>query len=30
MEVECGFHLSGDIDLSKPINGKRMIRFNGE
>jgi predicted dehydrogenase len=30
MEVESGFHHSSDLDPNKPINWKRMIRFNGE
>lgn len=30
MEVRAGFHHSSDMDLSKPINWKRMIEFNGE
>ena len=30
LEVESGFHHSSDMDPTKPINWKRMIRFNGE
>ncbi len=30
MEVRCGFHHSSDMDLSKPINWKRMVKYNGE
>ena len=30
MEVRCGFHHSSDMDLTKPINWKRMIEINGE
>ncbi|HYG75955.1 MAG TPA: Gfo/Idh/MocA family oxidoreductase [Planctomycetota bacterium] len=30
LEVESGFHHSSDLDPTKPINWKRMIRFNGE
>jgi predicted dehydrogenase len=30
MEVRCGFHHSSDMDLSKPINWKRMVEVNGE
>jgi predicted dehydrogenase len=30
LEVESGFHHSSDLDPNKPINWKRMIRFNGE
>ena len=30
IEVRTGFHHSSDMDLSKPINWKRMIEFNGE
>ncbi len=30
MEVRAGFHHSSDMDLSKPMNWKRMIEFNGE
>ncbi len=30
MEVHAGFNHSSDMDLSKPINWKRMIEFNGE
>jgi predicted dehydrogenase len=30
IEVRCGFHHSSDMDLSKPINWKRMININGE
>ncbi len=29
MEVRAGFHHSSDMDLSKPINWKRMIERNG-
>lgn len=30
MEVRAGFNHSSDMDLSKPINWKRMIEYNGE
>jgi predicted dehydrogenase len=30
MEVRAGFHHSSDMDVSKPINWKRMIETNGE
>ncbi len=30
IEVKAGFNHSSDLDLSKPINWKRMIEFNGE
>jgi predicted dehydrogenase len=30
IEVKTGFHHSSDLDLSKPINWKRMIEINGE
>jgi predicted dehydrogenase len=30
IEVRTGFHHSSDMDLSKPINWKRMIDINGE
>ena len=30
MEVRAGFHHSSDMDLTKPINWKRMIAVNGE
>jgi predicted dehydrogenase len=30
IEVRSGFHHSSDLDLSKPINWKRMIEINGE
>ncbi len=30
MEVRAGFHHSSDMDVSKPINWKRMVQFNGE
>jgi predicted dehydrogenase len=30
IEVRCGFHHSSDMDLTKPINWKRMVEFNGE
>ena len=30
IEVRAGFHHSSDLDLSKPINWKRMIEINGE
>lgn len=30
LEVESGFHHSSDLDPNKPINWKRMVRFNGE
>src|SRR4030042_1818774 len=29
-EVKSGFHHSGDMDLNKPINWKRLVEFNGE
>jgi len=30
IEVRAGFHHSSDMDISKPINWKRMVEFNGE
>lgn len=30
LEVRAGFHHSSDMDVSKPINWKRMIEVNGE
>jgi predicted dehydrogenase len=30
LEVRAGFHHSSDMDLSKPINWKRMVEVNGE
>lgn len=30
IEVRTGFHHSSDIDLSKPVNWKRMVEINGE
>ena len=30
LDVESGFHHSSDMDPNKPINWKRMVRFNGE
>jgi predicted dehydrogenase len=30
IEVRTGFHHSSDMDISKPINWKRLIEFNGE
>ncbi len=30
IEVKTGFHHSSDVDLSKPINWKRMVAINGE
>jgi len=30
LEVESGFHHSSDLDPNKPINWKRIIKFNGE
>jgi len=30
IEVRAGFHHSSDMNLSKPINWKRMIEINGE
>ena len=30
IEVRTGFHHSSDMDLSKPLNWKRMIEINGE
>ncbi len=30
MEVRAGFHHSSDMDVTKPINWKRMIETNGE
>ena len=30
IEVRAGFHHSSDMDLSKPINWKRMVEINGE
>lgn len=30
LEVRGGFHHSSDMDVTKPINWKRMVEFNGE
>ena len=30
IEVRTGFHHSSDLDLSKPINWKRMVEINGD
>ena len=30
LEVHSGFHHSSDLDVSKPINWKRKVEFNGE
>jgi predicted dehydrogenase len=30
MEVRAGFHHASDMDLTKPVNWKRMTEFNGE
>ena len=30
IEVRAGFNHSSDMDLTKPINWKRMVEFNGE
>lgn len=30
IEVRSGFHHSSDMDLTKPINWKRMVEINGE
>ncbi len=30
LEVHAGFNHSSDMDLNKPINWKRMVKFNGE
>lgn len=30
MEVRSGFHHSSDMDVTKPINWKRMVELNGE
>ncbi len=30
LEVNCGFLHSSDMDFNKPINWKRMLKFNGE
>ena len=30
IEVRAGFHHSSDMDLTKPINWKRMVEVNGE
>jgi len=30
IEVKCGFHHASDMDLSKPINWKRIVEINGE
>ena len=30
IEVRAGFHHSSDMDITKPINWKRMIEINGE
>jgi predicted dehydrogenase len=30
LEVKAGFNHSSDMDISKPINWKRQVRYNGE
>ncbi len=30
IEVRSGFHHSSDMDISKPINWKRLVQFNGD
>lgn len=30
IEVRAGFHHSSDLDMTKPVNWKRKIEFNGE
>jgi predicted dehydrogenase len=30
MDVRAGFHHSSDMDITKPINWKRMVELNGE
>lgn len=30
IEVRSGFHHSSDMDIYKPINWKRMVKFNGD
>ena len=30
IEVRAGFHHASDMDMSKPINWKRQVEFNGE
>jgi predicted dehydrogenase len=30
IEVRAGFHHASDMDISKPINWKRQVEFNGE
>lgn len=30
IEARAGFHHSSDMDVTKPINWKRMVEFNGE
>jgi predicted dehydrogenase len=30
IEVKAGFHHSSDLDLNKPVNWKRMAKFNGD
>jgi predicted dehydrogenase len=30
LEVRSGFHHSSDLDLTKPLNWKRMVEINGE
>ena len=30
LEVRAGFHHSSDMDVTKPINWKRMVELNGE
>jgi predicted dehydrogenase len=30
LEVRCGFHHASDMDLNKPVNWKRMVKYNGE
>lgn len=30
IEVRAGFHHSSDLDVTKPLNWKRMVEYNGE
>lgn len=30
LEIHCGFNHCSDMDTEKPINWKRMVKFNGE
>lgn len=30
LEIHCGFNHCSDMDIEKPINWKRMVKFNGE